>query len=296
MKKILSILLVALLLIGMLPMNALHTHAADTLVKATSIAVGDKVVFVCESKTMEMSSVGSSYGNGTAYTGTPKGTMVFDVVAGSASGSFAFKNGSKYLSWSGKNVLYHTATSVNANASWKVTFTSGNAKIANVADSTRVLQWNASAPRFACYTSSQTAIQLYKVQASAACTHGSLQTIVAKAATCTEAGNIAYWYCADCQKYFSNATATTEITAANTVIPALTHSYENGVCEKCGKKLPVVSFYVPSQVAGVDSIPANENGVVTLPDAGVPTGDREYTFAGWVASKVEDTEKTPTLY
>ena len=28
MKKILSIFLVALLLIGMLPMNALHTHAA----------------------------------------------------------------------------------------------------------------------------------------------------------------------------------------------------------------------------------------------------------------------------
>ena len=296
MKKILSILLVALLLVGMLPMNALHTHAADTLVKATSIAVGDKVVFVCESKTMEMSSVGSSYGNGTAYTGTPKGTMVFDVVAGSASGSFAFKNGSKYLSWSGKNVLYHTATSVNANASWKVTFTSGNAKIANVADSTRVLQWNASAPRFACYTSSQTAIQLYKVQASAACTHGSLQTIVAKAATCTEAGNIAYWYCADCQKYFSNATATTEITAANTVIPALTHSYENGVCENCGDKLPVVSFYVPSQVTGVENITADESGVITLPKAGVPTGDREYAFAGWVASKVEDTEEKPTIY
>ena len=296
MKKILSILLVALLLVGMLPMNALHTHAADTLVEADSIAVGDKVVFVCESKTMEMSSVGSSYGIGTSYSGTPKGTMVFNVVAGFSAGSFAFENGGKYLSWSGKNVLYHTLTTVTANASWKVTFSGENATIANDADSTRVLQWNASAPRFACYTSTQTAIQLYKVETSSACTHGSLQSINAEEATCTETGNIAYWYCADCQKYFSDAAATAEITEADTVIEALGHDYVGGVCQNCQNKLPVVSFSVPSQVAGVDSIPANENGVVTLPDAGVPTGDREYTFAGWVTSKVEGVEEKPTIY
>ena len=42
----------------------------------------------------------------------------------------------------------------------------------------------------------------------------------AKAATCTEAGNIAYWYCEDCGKYFSDEALTEEITLADTVIPA----------------------------------------------------------------------------
>ncbi len=48
----------------------------------------------------------------------------------------------------------------------------------------------------------------------------------AKAATCTEEGNSAYYYCTDCGKYFSDAAATTEIQLSSTVIPALGHDYE----------------------------------------------------------------------
>ena len=40
----------------------------------------------------------------------------------------------------------------------------------------------------------------------------------AKAATCTEDGNIAYWYCADCGKYFSDEEFTEEITLEDTVV------------------------------------------------------------------------------
>lgn len=39
-----------------------------------------------------------------------------------------------------------------------------------------------------------------------------------KAATCKEAGNIMYWYCGDCGKYFSDVFLTKEITEADTVI------------------------------------------------------------------------------
>ena len=42
----------------------------------------------------------------------------------------------------------------------------------------------------------------------------------AKAATCTEDGNIAYWYCSVCNKYFSDENGTTEITLDDTVIKA----------------------------------------------------------------------------
>ena len=44
-----------------------------------------------------------------------------------------------------------------------------------------------------------------------------------KAATCTEAGNIEYWYCSVCKKYFSDEAGTKETTLAATVIPATGH-------------------------------------------------------------------------
>ena len=43
----------------------------------------------------------------------------------------------------------------------------------------------------------------------------------AKAATCTEEGNIEYWHCEKCGKYFSDAKAAHEITLEQTVIEKL---------------------------------------------------------------------------
>ena len=46
-----------------------------------------------------------------------------------------------------------------------------------------------------------------------------------KAATCTEPGNIEYWYCEDCGKYFKDA-ALTEVTDKKGVtVPAPGHSF-----------------------------------------------------------------------
>ena len=42
----------------------------------------------------------------------------------------------------------------------------------------------------------------------------------AKAATCTEDGNTAYWYCSVCNKYFSDENGTTETTLPDTVVKA----------------------------------------------------------------------------
>ena len=51
--------------------------------------------------------------------------------------------------------------------------------------------------------------------------HTDLKHIDAKAATVAEEGNIAYWYCDGCKKYFSDAAATKEITKAATVTAKL---------------------------------------------------------------------------
>jgi len=56
------------------------------------------------------------------------------------------------------------------------------------------------------------------------CGHTNMQANEAKAAECTVEGNIAYWYCADCAKYFINAEATNEIAYIDTVISATGHT------------------------------------------------------------------------
>ncbi len=43
--------------------------------------------------------------------------------------------------------------------------------------------------------------------------------------TCSEPGNIEYWYCSACGKYFEDASARSEISLANTVLNATGHTY-----------------------------------------------------------------------
>lgn len=46
----------------------------------------------------------------------------------------------------------------------------------------------------------------------------------AKAATCTENGNIAYWYCSSCKKYFTDKDGNNVVSQADTVIKAKGHT------------------------------------------------------------------------
>ncbi|MBQ2675080.1 MAG: hypothetical protein IJG07_10455, partial [Prevotella sp.] len=65
-------------------------------------------------------------------------------------------------------------------------------------------------------------------------THTLIAT-AAKAATCTEDGNIAFWYCSGCGKYFSDANAEHEITQAQTVVPTLGHDWGEWTESKAAK-------------------------------------------------------------
>ena len=55
------------------------------------------------------------------------------------------------------------------------------------------------------------------------CVH-KLESIPANAPLCEKNGNISYWYCSLCEKYFSNANATTEIILEDTIIPYTGHT------------------------------------------------------------------------
>lgn len=51
--------------------------------------------------------------------------------------------------------------------------------------------------------------------------------------TCTKDGNIEYWYCPDCKKYFSDESCTTEITQAETVLHKHTQTRVEAVAATC---------------------------------------------------------------
>lgn len=55
-----------------------------------------------------------------------------------------------------------------------------------------------------------------------------VERIPAKEATATEAGNIEYWYCSVCGKYFKDEALTAEITKADTALPATGESFATG--------------------------------------------------------------------
>ncbi|MCR5543032.1 MAG: Ig-like domain-containing protein, partial [Eubacterium sp.] len=49
----------------------------------------------------------------------------------------------------------------------------------------------------------------------------------AKTVTCTEDGNVEYWYCSGCKKYYSNEEGTVEIDSKDIVIEALGHDWND---------------------------------------------------------------------
>ena len=55
------------------------------------------------------------------------------------------------------------------------------------------------------------------------CDH-TMEKIDMKAATCTETGNITYWHCTSCDKYFSDEYGNHEISQEDTIIPATGHT------------------------------------------------------------------------
>ena len=108
MNKILRYSFVALM--AMLFGNSYAAWEKATSI--ASIAVGDVIVIAVDNGTVtkELKGIGmagsNSIGEAEDYTGsTPAGLYPLSVVAGSQSGSFAFKNGDNYLSWTSGNTL-----------------------------------------------------------------------------------------------------------------------------------------------------------------------------------------------
>jgi len=66
-------------------------------------------------------------------------------------------------------------------------------------------------------------VELKPSQSQNKCNH-TMEATAAKSKTCEESGNIAYWYCTTCQKYFNSAAGTKEIAWEDTVLIASGHT------------------------------------------------------------------------
>ena len=104
-----------------------------------------------------------------------------------------------------------------------------------------------------------------------------LQRTAAKTATCTAAGNIEYWYCGTCKKYFRDSAGKTEITQTATVIKAAGHKWNTGYtvdkpattaaagsksihCSVCGAVKPGSSMAIPKLAPQKVTLIAAYNG------------------------------------
>ena len=148
------------------------------------------------------------------------------------------------------------------------------------------------------------------------CSH-TMEYIAYKAPTCEEAGNISYYHCTTCDKYYENSNATTEITLSNTILAATGHTAmtdprveptytsvgwtEGSHCSVCNKilvaqeEIPMlqseeytITYKLPSTDSYLTSIGAEQyntnpttyrtsEGVEELVDMEVPG----YDFFGW---------------
>ncbi len=150
---------------------------ADSYIKITSIsdlADGDYVIVNSGDEMAMNSSNAGSYFTNTAVTpssGTisnPAAALVWHIQS-HADGGYSIYNAatSKYVSYTGSsNAAYAVDAITGANERWNITYASDLFSITNIALNTRILQYNSSSPRFACYTSAQQKLLLYKKSSS----------------------------------------------------------------------------------------------------------------------------------
>ncbi|MBQ6431099.1 MAG: hypothetical protein IJJ99_04410 [Oscillospiraceae bacterium] len=292
-KRILSLVLSVAMVIGLFAGLAVTANAAavtsgfdaatpgtyNKVTDASTLSAGDEIIIVCESKGDAISTTQNKNNRGVVAVTISNdsvtlasGNTVQGIKLETGTNGFYLAVGTNIhlIGVSGNNYL---KSDNSTSDDWTIAISGGDATITS-GISSRIIKRNTSSDLYGTYTSGQTAVQIYKLDSGApACTHENAAAVAAVAATCTTAGNIAYYYCADCGTYFTDSTlATTTTLAAVTIaatghtwgswnvttaatctaagsqtrtcsvcqateteaIPMTAHTYVNGVCSVCG--------------------------------------------------------------
>ena len=99
--------------------------------------------------------------------------------------------------------------------------------------------------------------------------HAPLTHVEAKDATCTENGNIEYWYCEPCGYAWLDAEGIQSTNLLSVVLPAPGHSYADGYCGNCGGVDPDYYFPVtiPEALESADGWKVEVTGTVCVAGA-----------------------------
>ena len=146
------------------------TGSFELVTDASTLAVGDEVLIVYTSGSKALGSSAGNYRNPVDVTiannaiSDPGEATVLTLASGSSNGTFAFYDGSHYLSspTSSNNYLHSTLTEVNANASWSISISNNLATITAQEGTRTLLKYNSSSPRFSCYASGQNAVSIFR--------------------------------------------------------------------------------------------------------------------------------------
>lgn len=119
-----------------------------------------------------------------------------------------------------------------------------------------------------------------------------LTKVEGKEPTCTAAGNMEYWYCEECGKYFADQDAVTEISGKDTILPMKEHEWETEYtvdkeptateagsksihCKHCDAKMDVQVIPATGTPGSTDK-PGNQK-----PTGSVQTGDTTWSMP-WI--------------
>ena len=83
--------------------------------------------------------------------------------------------------------------------------------------------------------------------------HADLKHVEAKSATTTAEGNIEYWYCEDCDKYYKDADATKEIAEADTVIAKLDADSGSDISDETEDASGTVTAFTTEVASALDT-------------------------------------------
>jgi endonuclease I len=134
---------------------------------------GAGYIIVCESKNDAMAehsgtsrnTASVTINNGVITTTVNTSGKPYELTLGKTSGKYTFYDatGKVYLAHSSGNSISTATSATDTGAQWTITFSGNNATIKNTKTS-YVIMHNSSSSIFRCYSSGQTAVQLYKRQ------------------------------------------------------------------------------------------------------------------------------------
>ncbi len=150
------------------PVTIADVVVYEKITDASKLSSGSKLLIVYETGSVAMGAQGSDLRThesvsiaDSKITGPSSAVKV--VTLGGETDNWTLSTDEGFLSYSGSSNKIYTVSELADSCYWSISISNGDASIESNNVSGRYIQYNSSSPRFACYTGTQKAVQLYGV-------------------------------------------------------------------------------------------------------------------------------------